>query len=97
MIHRTPNEPAETKHPLTFSIADRPIEPGQLDAKHILTPEEVAERLKVPVSWVYENTRSRATERNKDPLPAMRMGKYLRFYWPEIEKWLERRQEVKAA
>jgi len=77
----------------TFTIADRPIEPGQLDAKHILTPESLADCLKVPVSWVYDQTRSRATTRNADSLPTIRMGKYLRFYWPEVEKWLERRQE----
>jgi hypothetical protein len=85
------------KHPAvaeaaTFMIAERPIEPGHLDARHILTPEDLAERLKVEVSWVYENTRKRASVRKADPLPSIRMGKYLRFYWPEIEKWLERRQ-----
>jgi hypothetical protein len=77
-----------------FQIAARPIEPGELDHKHVLTPEELAERLKVPVSWVYENTRTRAKVRNLDPLPSIRLGKYLRFYWPEIEKWLEKRQGV---
>jgi len=87
----------EIWNPCTFTIADKPIEPGHLDASHILTPEELAERLKVPVTWVYENTRSRAKVRNADPLPAIRMGKYLRFYWPEVEKWLERRQEGEAA
>jgi len=76
----------------TFMIADRPIEPGHLDAQHILTPEELAGRLKVEVSWVYENTRKRASVRKTDPLPSIRMGKYLRFFWPEIEKWLERHQ-----
>jgi excisionase family DNA binding protein len=78
--------------PATFMIADRPIEPGQLDSRHILTPQELAERLKVPVSWIYENTRKRACIRQSDALPSIRMGKYLRFYWPEVEKWLERRQ-----
>ena len=76
----------------TFTIADRPIEPGHLEAKHILTPDELSERLKVDVSWVYENTRKRASVRKADPLPSIRMGKYLRFYWPEIEKWLQRHQ-----
>jgi len=87
----------DQKHPViseaaTFMAADRPIEPGQLEARHILTPEELAGRLKVEVSWVYENTRKRASVRKIDPLPNIRMGKYLRFYWPEIEKWLERHQ-----
>jgi hypothetical protein len=33
---------------------------------------------------VYELTRVR----NKRPLPAMRAGKVLRFYWSDVEKWL---------
>jgi hypothetical protein len=32
---------------------------------------------------------------NVDPLPCIRMGKYLRFYWPAVERWLERRQEAR--
>jgi len=63
-----------------------------LDHSQILTPEQLAERLQVQVSFIYENTRKRASVRNSDPLPSIRMGKYLRFYWPEVEKWLERRQ-----
>jgi hypothetical protein len=54
----------------------------------ILTPEELADRLKVGVSWVFEQTRARSTIRNKNPLPCHRMGKYLRFYWPEVSAWL---------
>jgi len=77
---------------LTFTIADKPIEPGQLEPRHILTPQELAERLKVEVGWVYDQTRQRAITRNADPLPCIRLGKLLRFYWPEVEKWLERRQ-----
>jgi hypothetical protein len=81
---------------VSFMIADAPVQPGKLDHAHILTPQELGERLKVPVSWVYENTRGRAIRRNDDPLPSIRMGKYLRFYWPEVEKWLERRQGGQA-
>jgi predicted DNA-binding transcriptional regulator AlpA len=80
------------KHQQTFTIAETPLKPGELDSKHILTPEQLAERLKVEVSWVYEQTRKRASRRNTDPLPSISLGKYLRFYWPEIERWLERRQ-----
>jgi len=54
---------------LTFTIADRPIEPGQLEPRHILTPQELAERLKVEVGWVYDQTCQRAITRNADPLP----------------------------
>jgi len=75
-----------------FVIADTAIEPGKLNPTNLLTPEQLAECLKVEVSWVYEQTRTRADRRNADPLPCIRMGKYLRFYWPAVEKWLERRQ-----
>jgi hypothetical protein len=55
----------------------------------LLTPAELAERLKVPKSWVYEKTRGRS----RDPLPVMRIGKYMRFHWPEIVVWLQAHAE----
>jgi hypothetical protein len=57
----------------------------------LLTAEELAERLRVPASWVREQTRSRALE--GDPLPHLRLGRYIRFRWgsPELEAWLRRR------
>ena len=55
-------------------------EPGAL-----LTVQEVAEILKVPVSWVYERTRVRSANR----LPGFRLGKYWRFRRGEVMAWLE--------
>lgn len=55
----------------------------------LLTPDELAARLKVPRSWVYEKTRARS----RDPLPVMRIGKYMRFHWPQIVVWLQAHQE----
>jgi len=43
----------------------------------LLTPEELAERLKVPESWVYEQSRM-----NK--IPTHRMGRYIRFDLSEV-------------
>ncbi len=65
-----------------------------LEPDDLLTPQELAERLKTKVSWVYEQTRSRASVRSgsDEPLPYIRMGKYLRFHWPDVAKWLEDRQ-----
>jgi len=54
----------------------------------LLTVEEVAELLKVPVSWVYERTRRRGLTR----LPGFRLGKYWRFDEGEIRVWLERQR-----
>ena len=51
----------------------------------LLTVSEIAETLKVPVSWVYERTRRRGTER----LPHMKIGKYLRFRKEDVLGWLD--------
>jgi len=54
----------------------------------LLTVEEVAELLKVPVSWVYDRTRTRGLNR----LPGFRLGKYWRFSEAEVRAWLERQR-----
>ena len=56
----------------------------------ILTPAQVAERLQVKPSRVYEQTRQRHGIRNPDPLPHIKMGRYLRFDWRDALQWLER-------
>ena len=50
----------------------------------LLTVEEVAVLLHVPVSWVYGRTRKRSLER----LPGYRLGKYWRFREDEVLAWL---------
>lgn len=54
----------------------------------LLTVEDVAELLRVPVSWVYERTRLRGVDR----LPGFRLGKYWRFREAEVLAWLERQR-----
>jgi predicted DNA-binding transcriptional regulator AlpA len=56
----------------------------RLKAEDILTPEEVAARLKVPESWVYEKTRVRC----RNPIPCLRLGRYIRFDWLAVIAWL---------
>lgn len=51
----------------------------------LLTVQEVAQILKVPVSWVYEHTRAGC----RDPLPYVKVGKYLRFLAADITSYLE--------
>jgi len=55
------------------------------EAETLLTVQEVAALLRVPVSWVYERTRRRGSER----LPHVKVGKYVRFRPAEIEAYLE--------
>jgi excisionase family DNA binding protein len=54
----------------------------------LLTVEEVAELLKVPVSWVYERTRRRVSDR----IPGFRIGKYWRFREADVLAWIERQR-----
>lgn len=58
----------------------------------ILTPKQLAERLQLKPSWVYEQTRYRADVRNADPLPYIKVGLYLRFDWRDVVAWLERQK-----
>jgi excisionase family DNA binding protein len=55
------------------------------DNERLLTIQQVADLLHVPVSWVYGRTRRRSTER----LPGIRLGKYWRFREEEIHAWVE--------
>lgn len=56
----------------------------------LLTADEVAELLAVPVSWVRESSRSGA-------MPCVRLGRYVRFEREAVEAWLaECRQPGRA-
>jgi excisionase family DNA binding protein len=56
---------------------------GNVD--ELLTVEEVATLLRVPKSWIYQHTR----KRDKERLPHVKLGKYLRFFASDIRKFLE--------
>lgn len=71
--------------PNGFSVGQGP---GHLDPADILTPEQLAQRLQVSKSWVFEQTRNRAKSRNENPLPCIRVGKYLRFSWSQVCEWM---------
>jgi hypothetical protein len=60
----------------------------------VLTAEELAGRWRVPESWIREQTRSRCA----DPIPHVRLGRYVRFSWgsPDLNHWWARRQWKKA-
>jgi len=61
-------------------------ERGTRHEGQLLTVQEVANLLRVPVSWVYGRTRKRSLER----LPAYRLGKYWRFRETEVMEWIGR-------
>lgn len=51
----------------------------------LLTPEELAGKLKVPVSWVYEQSR-------QGNIPTHRIGRYIRFDIREVLESQKNRQ-----
>jgi len=56
----------------------------------VVDSEELARRWCLPESWIREQTRSRAV----DPIPHVRLGRYVRFEWnsPELLQWWNRRR-----
>lgn len=55
----------------------------------LLTVSEIAQTLRVPVSWVYGRTRRRGLER----MPHIKLGKYLRFDLNTVSEWLKSMRE----
>jgi excisionase family DNA binding protein len=76
------DNPPQVVSPQAATISERLTEYG------LLTVNEVAELLQVPVSWVYDRTRSRGVDR----LPGFRLGKYWRFDEGEVLAWLKRQR-----
>lgn len=58
--------------------------------ERLLTVEEVAGRLQVPTSWVYRHARARA----RPHLPAVKLGKYLRFSARELDRFIDEQGQI---
>ncbi|MFB3923686.1 MAG: helix-turn-helix domain-containing protein [Terriglobia bacterium] len=81
-----------------------PIAAGRLDLRmqftpqdEVLTPEQLAKKLQVKKSWIYEMTRKRAGIRHTRPLPHVRIGKYIRFSWPDVVAWMNELEAAQTA
>jgi predicted DNA-binding transcriptional regulator AlpA len=81
-----PNKTEQSQTSASVAVPTLPVE--------ILAPQQVAERLQLPESWVYEQKRNRASIRGADPLPYMKVGHYLRFKWSDVLAWLERQNRA---
>jgi predicted DNA-binding transcriptional regulator AlpA len=57
--------------------------PPVVQPAEILTPEEVSQLLRTSLGWVYEKCRTR----QRDPLPALHIGRYLRFEKHTVLEW----------
>jgi predicted DNA-binding transcriptional regulator AlpA len=61
------------------------MDDNRLEPEDILTPTQLAKRLQVSLNWVYEKTRRRKLA---NPMPHLKLGRYLRFFWPDICAWM---------
>ncbi len=52
------------------------------EAERLLTVQEAAELLRVPVSWIYDRTR-------RDAIPLVRLGKYTRLPLSALLRWVD--------
>jgi len=50
-----------------------------MDSNRLVTAEELAEILNVPISWIYQHTRL-----GRNAIPMIKMGKYVRFNPEEV-------------
>ena len=58
----------------------------------LLTVQEAAQLLKVPPSWIYDHVRPDAADR----LPALKLGKYLRFDVRDLRAYIEGKRQASA-
>lgn len=59
---------------------------------HLITVEEMANRINVPKSWIYQRTRL-----GQKAIPHVRVGKYVRFNPEEVIEFLRNQEEVVAS
>ena len=74
---------------LESTIQDAATGGNRRAESRLLTVQEVADLLHVPVSWVYGRMRKRSLER----LPGFRLGKYWRFSKREVLAWVNSQRE----
>lgn len=76
-----PKAPAPSLGEVFEAIIERAVSKAIQTARPkervLLEPEELAAKLKVPVSWVYEQSR-------KNAIPTHRIGRYIRFDLEEV-------------
>ena len=55
-----------------------------MSSNELIKVTELAKRLNVPVSWIYRRTRL-----GQEAIPHVKMGKYVRFDWEEVIRFLK--------
>ena len=60
--------------------------------ENLITVEEMAAKLNVPVSWIYQRTRL-----GQKAIPHVRVGKYVRFNPDEVVAFFRKKGEMPEA
>ena len=55
-----------------------------MQTDELITVQDLAKRLNVPVSWIYQRTR-----RGQHRIPHIKLGKYVRFNWLQVIQFLQ--------
>jgi hypothetical protein len=83
--------------PVEITRANRPAvpdmsansgKPGETISE-LLDSAELAARLRLPESWIRAHTRERTPRAER--LPCVRLGRYVRFEWSAVQRWLAAR------
>ena len=61
-----------------------------MEKLELLTINEMAEKLKVHLSWLYSRTRITGP----GSIPRIKVGKYLRFVESDVIEWLRKQNEA---
>jgi len=59
----------------------------------LIDSSELAERWRVPESWIRNRTRARTPKEER--IPCLRLGRYVRFEWgsPVLADWLAKKRQ----
>jgi excisionase family DNA binding protein len=58
-----------------------------MELETLLTPDQLAERLGVPISWVYRHSAPSCDPEQR--LPSLKVGRHIRFGPAAIAEWLD--------
>ena len=62
------------------------------DQAEFLTIVEISTRLKLKPSFFYAPVR----RKGPDPIPCLRIGKYIRYRLPDVMAWIEKQNEARG-
>ena len=79
-------QPIEITRPKPAAVQDMS---AKRTFDELMTSEQLAERLNVPPSWVRSRTRARTPKDER--IPHVPLGRYIRFEWSAVQRWLAAR------